>query len=115
MKSLEIFIQDKRLFGCKWKENSEGVFFGQAYIMVSRRTRDAAFVIFSNNDGWDHISVSFPNRDPSWEEMCIAKDVFFGEEERCVEYHPPRSEYVNLHKHCLHIWKPQGVELPHPN
>ena len=35
-------------------------------------------------------------------------------EEICVEYHPKKSEYVNNHPYCLHIWKPIDVELPTP-
>ena len=70
--------------------------------------------VFSNDNGWEHLSVSRSNRCPTWDEMCRIKDVFFAEEERCVEYHPPKSEYVNIHPYCLHIWKPIGIELPHP-
>ena len=42
------------------------------------------------------------------------KDIFWGEDEVCVEYHPKREDYVNMHPHCLHIWKPIGVEIPTP-
>lgn len=27
-----------------------------------------------------------------------------GDEMPAVQFHPPRSEYVNEHEHCLHIW-----------
>lgn len=32
-------------------------------------------VIVSCGGGWDHVSVSFKNRTPTWKEMCAAKDV----------------------------------------
>lgn len=64
--------------------------------------------------GWEHVSVSAPNRTPNWAEMCFVKDLFWDEEECVVEYHPPRSEYVNHHPHCLHLWKPIGITLPLP-
>lgn len=70
--------------------------------------------VFSNDWGWEHLSVSLSNRCPTWDEMCRIKDVFFKDDERCVEFHPPKSEYVNIHPFCLHIWKPIGIELPHP-
>lgn len=38
--------------------------------------------------------------------MCELKDMFFNEDECCVQYHHPKSEYVNNIKYCLHIWKP---------
>lgn len=74
----------------------------------------AACVVWSRGCGWDHVSVSFKDRCPTWEEMCVVKDIFFEPEECCVEYHPPQSEYVNNHPFCLHIWKPQDQEIPSP-
>lgn len=64
--------------------------------------------------GWDHVSASFKNRTPSWEEMAEIKDMFFRKNETAVQYHPEEDEYVNNHPHCLHIWKKQGHthELP---
>lgn len=70
--------------------------------------------ICSWGGGWDHLSVSTARRCPTWEEMCIFKDMFFDENEACVEYHPAKKDYVNIWPYCLHIWKPQNVELPKP-
>ena len=71
--------------------------------------------VFTWNHGWEHLSVSTKTRCPTWEEMCKFKDIFFTEDEACVEYHPKKSDYVNLHPYCLHIWKPLEVELPLPD
>lgn len=71
-------------------------------------------VVYSNGGGWDHVSVSLPNRCPTWEEMCMIKDMFFNEDECCVEYHPAEKDYVNFHPYCLHIWRPQNAEIPKP-
>ena len=70
--------------------------------------------ICSNGDGWDHVSVSYRDKTPSWDDMCYVKDIFFGPEECVVQYHPAKSNYVNRHPHCLHIWKKQDFELPTP-
>lgn len=85
-------------------------------------------VIASTGMGWDHVSVSLLNnkrkharlldrveRCPTWEEMCHVKDLFFSPDECVIQFHPAQSEYVNFHAHCLHLWKPQGVELPIPD
>lgn len=72
------------------------------------------FFVCSTGGGWDHVSVSHRKRCPSWEEMCIVKDIFFNKNECCVEYHPAETDYVNLHPYCLHIWKPKDVEFPTP-
>lgn len=56
----------------------------------------------------EHVSVSHRNEKiiPTWEEMCEIKDLFFLPEEECVQLHPKHSEYVNMRKNCLHIWRP---------
>jgi hypothetical protein len=71
-------------------------------------------VVVSDEDGWDHVSVSLPSRCPTWEEMCAVKELFFRDDEAAVEYHPPKADYVNHHPYCLHLWRPQGQELPLP-
>lgn len=63
-------------------------------------------VIWSYGGGWEHVSIDGKKRMPSWDEMCQLKDMFFTDDECCVQYHPPKREYVNNIQHCLHIWKP---------
>ena len=63
-------------------------------------------VIWSYGGGWEHVSIDGKKRIPTWDEMCQLKDMFFTEDECCVQYHPPKREYVNNIPYCLHIWKP---------
>lgn len=64
---------------------------------------------------WEHVSVSRYDRCPTWDEMCFIKKLFWIDPEDCVvQYHPPRSDYVNIHPHCLHLWRPVGIVLPRP-
>ena len=81
---------------------------------IDRKSRIC--LIVSDGGNWEHVSVSIYRRDrcPTWEEMCHAKDLLWGPEERVVQYHPPESEYVRNHAYVLHLWKPTGVEMPHP-
>lgn len=74
------------------------------------------FCIASNGGGWEHISVSLANqkRCPTWEEMCAIKDMFFEPDETVVQYHPAKSDYVNNHEYCLHLWRPLNAELVTP-
>jgi hypothetical protein len=64
--------------------------------------------------GWEHVSVSTRRRIPNWREMCFVKDLFWAPEECVVQYHPPRSEYVNNHEYTLHLWKWTKGEFPLP-
>ena len=70
--------------------------------------------IFSYQLGWEHLSVSMPSKTPSWDQMCKMKDIFWNDDETCVQFHPKKEDYVNNHPHCLHIWKPVNEKLPIP-
>jgi len=72
-------------------------------------------IIASWGGGWEHVSISLPDRCPTWEEMCWAKNLFWNENETAIQYHPPENDqYVNLHPFCLHIWKPIKQIIPMP-
>jgi hypothetical protein len=66
------------------------------------------------SEGWEHVSISTRWRPPNWQEMCFVKDLCWDAEECVVQFHPPRSEYVNNHPNCLHLWKPTKHALPLP-
>lgn len=58
------------------------------------------------SDWWEHVSVSLEDRIPTWVEMCRVKDLFWMETECVVQFHPPKSDYVNIHPNVLHLWRP---------
>lgn len=94
------------------RQSAEDGFSG--WVNVGKGFGNAPFFICSYGGGWDHVSVSFSNRCPTWDEMCKVKDIFFDEDECCIEYHPAKKNYVNVHPYCLHIWKPQKETIPTP-
>lgn len=63
---------------------------------------------------WEHVSVSLPTRCPTWAEMCAVKDAFWDAEETVIQFHPPKSDYVNNHPYCLHLWKSKSSEVKRP-
>ena len=73
-------------------------------------------IIMSWGGGWEHFSINpyRRNQTPSWDLMCRMKELFFKDDEACVEYHPRKQDYVNNMPHCLHIWRPLEKELPVP-
>ena len=71
-------------------------------------------IIASSDDGWDHVSVSRQSRTPNWPEMSFIKHRFFEDEECVIEFHVPKSEHINHHPHCLHLWRKHGYEFPRP-
>lgn len=73
-----------------------------------------ALIVVSDGMGWEHASVSFPDRCPTWEEMCALKSALWDEDACVVQFHPPRSDYVNFHPHCLHLWRSTKQTMPRP-
>lgn len=64
--------------------------------------------IASDGEGWRHVSVSLvsnPFTCPRWDVMCVIKDLFWEDTDWVVQFHPPKSEYVNNHPGCLHLWQ----------
>lgn len=74
----------------------------------------------SDGMGWEHVSVSVgpigkkQTRCPTWEEMCWVKNKFWDDTDCIVQFHPAKSEYVNLHQFCLHLWRPTDQVIPIP-
>lgn len=83
------------------------------------RGRTTFWIIASDGAGWEHVSVHCisegKDRTPTWSEMCFIKDLFWDEEDCIVQFHPPKSEYVNQHKHTLHLWRPINELIPMPD
>lgn len=74
-------------------------------------------VIASDGEGWEHVSVSLNDSKmpPSWSIMCQVKDLFWPDEAWVVQFHPAKTEYVNQHPGCLHLWRPTKQRLPIPD
>lgn len=72
--------------------------------------------------GWEHVSVSrrfkrkgkTNSRIPTWDEMCIVKNLFWGEGEIVIQFHPAKKDYVNTHPHVLHLWRSLDYEQQMP-
>lgn len=62
---------------------------------------------------WLHFSMSHGERIPAWEELFEAKEVFLGRDTYAVQVIPPRSKYVNINPHVLHLFScVDGHPLP---
>lgn len=75
----------------------------------------------SDGGGWEHVSVTLSakrkkvDRCCTWEEMCYLKDLFWGEDVVVLQFHPAKQDYVNMHKTCLHLWRPTTQYIPVPD
>ena len=63
---------------------------------------------------WEHVSVSFIDRTPTWDEMCQVKSWFWDDDEPVIQIHPRAADYVNYHPYCLHLWRTPDQPTPDP-
>ena len=73
-------------------------------------------VLFSDGEGWEHVSVSRRSRMPTYEDLDEIKREFWSDRDTVMQLFVPRSDHVNCHPYCLHLWRPtaKGVEIPRP-
>lgn len=90
-----------------WVHNPVVESFGsRCAIMNMPSGTQAQIVVGTNEEGWEHVSVSLrAKRLPTWDEMNMIKDIFWEDEEEVVQIHPKKSRYVNLAE-ALHLWRP---------
>jgi hypothetical protein len=84
------------------------------FLFKQKKNKPDLDVIASDQIGWEHVSVSTQHRTPTWEEMCFIKNKFWGPDDCVIQYHPPKSDYINNHSFCLHLWKPVDIKIPMP-
>ena len=77
-------------------------------------------LVCSDGLEWEHVSVHAYRhkggqlRTPTWREMVYVKGLCWDEEDVVMQLHPRASEYVNVHVHVLHLWRPLTGEIPTP-
>jgi len=62
-------------------------------------------VCVSKDDGKWHISISHPSRYPRYEEIKESRYEFTPDEATMAMIFPSKSEFVNVHPNCFHLWQ----------
>ncbi len=107
---LDRFRYSNDFFPATPSGSNEGAFtfrFKGAFLTIISSGVDRVF-------GWEHVSISGPDRTPNWEEMQAVKELFWSDEETVLQFHPRKTDYVNINPNVLHLWRKVGVdhELP---
>lgn len=72
----------------------------------AREFRMGALKVFVSQDDdervW-HLSISHPQRYPTWDEIHRARYELIPDNVTMAMFLPPKSEYVNLHNNCFHL------------
>lgn len=72
---------------------TRGYLLGRCFVLVSPPNRDK---------GW-HLSISHPDRYPTWDEVAKARYDLVPDEAQMVMHLPPRAEYINIHNFCFQL------------
>lgn len=85
-----------------------------AFIVPSPIDGKSLRIVASNDEGWDHVSISRAKRCPNWQELEHVRKLFFEENETVMQLHLPDQDHINHHPYCLHLWRPHHQEIPRP-
>lgn len=91
-----------------WRELELGGQLRAAGHRAFRRSLDGLRVIAGREEhdvqgGVLHVSVSLPDRLPSWEQLKDAKEAFMGDV-WAYQVLAPAKHYLNMHPYVLHLW-----------
>jgi len=62
-------------------------------------------IFYTIDENRHHLSISNPNRYPTWEEISFIRYALIPDEIPMAMVLPPKEKYVNLHKNCFHLWE----------
>lgn len=76
---------------------------------VYARNRDGLRVLAASSveaDGrrWAHVSMSYADHLPSYDDLCDVKRLFLGPQSKAIQVFAPEAEHVNVHSFCLHLY-----------
>jgi hypothetical protein len=60
---------------------------------------------------WHHLSMSYPTKLPTYDEMKLMKAIFVGDAYTSMQFFPSKSRHVNIHDYCLHLWTPLDYDV----
>ena len=76
---------------------------GAAYVNRDSRLKVIRSKATYSDGDWVHVSLSRPNRLPTWGDLKLVKQAFLGDV-TALQILPKASNYVNIHPFCLHLW-----------
>lgn len=93
----------------KYIREVKALFPLQRAFKVQKCSNKGMFVLVTSaleedNCLWLHVSFSRSNRMPNYSDMAFVKQQFFGDDLKAIMVFPPKTEHINQHKYCLHLW-----------
>jgi hypothetical protein len=75
---------------------------GECYVVVGRESIDPDATILTKR--W-HLSISHPDRFPTWNEINEARDRLLPDDVFFCLPHPPKKYWLSVHPNCFHLWE----------
>lgn len=72
--------------------------------------RSCNILVSLDHVGW-HLSISHPHRLPTWDETKAARYALLPDNINVGILLPPKSEYVNIDKCCIHLFQIYDEEI----
>ncbi|MDS6237441.1 DUF1827 family protein, partial [Clostridioides difficile] len=69
-------------------------------------------VIYSVENGKEHLTISNEKRFPNWNEIKYVRYKLMKPNKTIVQILPPKEEYINLHENCFHLWEIEDNAVP---
>ena len=60
---------------------------------------------------WHHLSMSYPDKLPTYDEMKLVKAIFVGNGHHSLQIFPPEKKNISIHDFCLHLWTPLEYDV----
>ena len=104
-----LLYEPKLILPPQWQE-IERYGNGAQYVFTNLITRQKTMSVIITaeiqRDGkrWLHVSMARANRVPDWQEIKLVKSLFIGDDKTALQVFPPKSQFVNIHEFCLHLW-----------
>lgn len=101
-------MKDLNKVNVMWLKDNPLSMYGIRSGIINLNGIQCHVVVGDNEEGWEHVSAELmARRLPTWNEMCVIKDIFWEDEEEVVQIHPKKSHYVNMTE-ALHLWRPKN-------
>lgn len=98
-------VCEPKILPGNWQEHQRGA-DGCSYVNLKQRL-SIIWSVAQEADGrwWQHVSVAHPVRLPTWDELVSIKEWPIGRDVDAYQVIPKRETYVNIHEHCLHLFR----------
>lgn len=89
----------------------------QRWFFRARDSLKVCITVQREEDGrpWLHVSFSFADKMPTYEDMTEVKSLFIGPNHPAYMVLPRTKDHFNFHQFCLHLWAPLAGEDPLPD